>query len=376
MAAQQQSQQGGGDNSLAALWLTVFFLAVAATIVYVFRLQLAWFVINLKYMELSVVSLFLSSTVPLNQAMGQMDPNTLSMNGAMAILTQVGDYIRYPFGLILLILSIILFYGHPSLRFKKIHTMKSLLEQEKFNWPQIMPVSQLDIVKEPLEKGPWSMSLTPMLFAKKNHLLYEEREVGGKVQIGEMRERINVGLLRSEAHQVFAMQLGANWQGVERLPVHAKALFAVFACRANRDEASAKAILDKVATSSPTGSLDFSGVEETLNRYKDTVLVKRAIERHAFVLTVMASMLELARQDGVLASADFLWLKIIDRPLWFMLNAVGRQTPPSEVAGPVAHWLAEKKLGRRISVPMVEEAVKALEAALKEVIYVPDKEEQ
>jgi intracellular multiplication protein IcmP len=231
-------------------------------------------------------------------------------------------------------------------------------------------------VKESLDKGPWAMALSPMQFAKKYRLLYEEREIGGKPMIGELRERINVGLLRSEAHQVFAMQLGSNWQSVERLPMHAKALFAVFACRANRDEGSAKTILDAAASSFSSGSIDFSHVESTLNRYKDTVLVKRVIERHGFVLTVMASMLELARQDGVLASADFLWLKLVDRPLWFMLNAVGRQTPPSEVSGPVAHWLAEKKLGRRISVPMVEEAVKALEAALKEIIYVPDQEER
>lgn len=375
MAAQPQQQQQG-DNSLAALWLAAFFIAAGAAIIYVFRLQLAAFIITLKYIELSVVSLFLSSTVPLNQALGQIKPASLTMDGAMAILTQVGDYVRYPFGLILIIFSVILFYGHPALRFKKIHSMKSLMEQEKFNWPQIMPVTEVDLVKAPLNKGPWSMSMSPMQFAKKYHLLYEEREVGGKVMIGEQRERTHVGLLRSEAHQVFAMQLGSNWQGVEKLPMHTKALFAVFACRANRDEPNAKAILDRVATSSPTGSLDFSGVEEILNKYKDTVLVKRAIERHGFVLTVMASMLDLARQDGVLASADFLWLKVVDRPLWFMLNAVGRQTPPSEVAGPVAHWLAEKKLGRRISVPMVEEAVKALEAALKEIIYVPDSEEQ
>jgi len=375
MAAQPQQQQQG-DNSLAALWIAIFFFAAAATIIYVFREQLAWFVLKLKYVEILVVSLFVSSSTDLTTQIGALKPASLSWDQAEAVLTMVGDYVRYPFGLILLIFAVILFFGHPALRFKKIHTMRSLLDQEKFNWPQIMPVSNVSLVKESLDKGPWAMALSPMQFAKKYRLLYEEREVGGKHKIGELRERINVGLLRSEAHQVFAMQLGSHWQGIEKQPMHIKALFAVFACRANRDENSAKTILDAAASSFPSGTIDFSSVESTLNRYKDTVLVKRVLERHAFTLTVMASMLELARQDGVLASADFLWLKLVDRPLWFMLNAVGRQTPPSEVSGPVAHWLAEKKLGRRISVPMVEEAVKALEGALKEIIYVPDQEEQ
>ncbi|MDX2163828.1 MAG: type IVB secretion system coupling complex protein DotM/IcmP [Gammaproteobacteria bacterium] len=375
MGAQPQSQQQG-DNSLAALWITVFFVAALAAVIYLFRYQLSWFLIQVKYLEISFVSLFLSDTVPIVKALGGMRPSSInSIEQVGTILTLVGNYIRYPFCAILAILSGVLLFGHPALRFKHIYTMKTLYEQEKYNWPQVMPVEKVNLVKEPIEKGPWAMSLTPMQFAKKYRLLYEEREVGAKPQLGESRGRINVGLMRSEAHQAFALQLGANWQGVERLPMHVKALFAVFACRANRDQENAKFILDNIARSSSSGSLDFSMVEEILNKYKDTVLIKRVIEKHAFVTTVMASMLDLARQDGVLASADFLWLKIVDRPMWFMLNAVGRQTPPTEVAGAFAHWLAEKKLGHRISVPMVEEAVKALEAALKESIYVPDEEQ-
>jgi len=88
----------------------------------------------------------------------------------------------------------------------------------------------------------------------------------------------------------------------------------------------------------------------------------------------MATLLELARTDGVLATAEFLWLKPIDRPLWYMLNSVGRQTAFPEIAGVFAHWVAEKRLDRPLKVPMVEEAVKALEMAMKEIKYEPDEE--
>ena len=55
-------------------------------------------------------------------------------------------------------------------------------------------------------------------------------------------------------------------------------------------------------------------------------------------------MLVAARTDGVLASAEFLWLKPVDRQLWFMLNSIGRRTPFVEVSAPYAHWLVERRL--------------------------------
>jgi intracellular multiplication protein IcmP len=96
------------------------------------------------------------------------------------------------------------------------------------------------------------------------------------------------------------------------------------------------------------------------------------MKQHAFVNTVMASMLMTARNDGVLASADFLWLKLVDRQLWFMLNSVGRKTPFAEVAGIFAHWHAELLLGQPIKIPVIEEAINGLELAISEVIYVPE----
>ena len=88
----------------------------------------------------------------------------------------------------------------------------------------------------------------------------------------------------------------------------------------------------------------------------------------------MASLLELARDDGVLAGAEFLWLKTIDRPLWYMLNSVGRRTAFPEVAGPFGHWMVEKRLRRPLKTPMVAEAIDGLEEAVAEVIYKPDED--
>jgi intracellular multiplication protein IcmP len=149
------------------------------------------------------------------------------------------------------------------------------------------------------------------------------------------------------------------------------ALFAVFAARNAGDTKAAAELLAHISASVTT-KLNFSGAATLCKKHEKTKTVQRITQTHAYTLTVMASMLEAAREDGVQASADFLWLKPVDRRLWYMLNTIGRQTPFVEVAGSFAHWLAEKQVGRRLLVPMVEEATNALELALKEILYRPD----
>jgi intracellular multiplication protein IcmP len=251
--------------------------------------------------------------------------------------------------------------------------MKDLLEAEQVNWPQIAPVAKLNLVKADIDKGPWAMAMTPMQFCKRHQLLEEFRRGPQEGMTRKEWDRIEVKLKRGQANKIFATQLGALWAGPHKLPPHIKVLYAVFGARLNNDTEAASKMLKQLAASS-TSKLDFTGAEELLKKHENTKLVQKAIQPHAYVLTVMASMLEGARQDGVQASADFLWLKPIDRRLWYILNTVGRQTPGAEVAGIFAHWVAEKEADRKLLVPMIEEATNALELALKDVIYRPDEE--
>lgn len=130
-------------------------------------------------------------------------------------------------------------------------------------------------------------------------------------------------------------------------------------------------LLAQLATSSCT-QLDYTGVDELLEKHRNQHDVVTACQTHAYESTVMIEMLLLARTDGVLASAEFLWLKTVDRKLWFILNTVGRQTAVAEVAGVYAHWKAERALGRGLKVPMVQQAIKGLEIAVAEVKYKPE----
>ena len=72
----------------------------------------------------------------------------------------------------------------------------------------------------------------------------------------------------------------------------------------------------------------------------------------------------------MIQTVKHLWLKSLDRRMWYMLNAMGRQTAIIEVAAPFAHFKAEKRFKCALRVPMIQEAMKATDMAIKEILYI------
>jgi len=371
-AAAPQSNQ---DNSMSILWTIAGLMAAVFAIWYVFQTQIVHFYLHLKLFEINYFLKFFTSRLDDARAVIQnslvSDVKKISFDDLSNIGDAVGSYLRYPVILLIMSMAGLVFFASTTRVFKNTYSMFSLARLEKTNWPQTTPILNLDLAKQDVNKGPWAMALLPMQFCKKHGLLQEfERDIQEGV-LQKNSSRVEVSLKRGDANRVFAMQLGSVWPGINRVPPHVRALFAVFAARINGDSKPAAAVLNHINISSAT-KLDFSTVEPLIKKHIDTPIVKQILQSHAYLLTVMAEMLYAARSDGVQATADFLWLKPIDRRLWYMLNTVGRQTPFPEVAGPFSHWIAEKKAGRKLLVPMIEEATNALEGALKEIIYRPD----
>ena len=228
-------------------------------------------------------------------------------------------------------------------------------------------------MSQDVNKGPWAMALTPMEIARKYKLLRKDDVLLDNPIPGQ---EMTAGIRRGDAKRVFTMQLGPYWDGFEHLSPQAYALAAVFMARMNRDRDAANNILKVLDQTFVTGKPDFSIAKPTMKKYQNSELVQEVVSKHAYVLTVMGSLLVAARNDGVVPSSEFLWLKPIDRRLWYMLNCMGRQTPYAEVGGPFAHWRAEKEMGRRCLVPMIDEAIRALEIAIKEIKLTPRQMEE
>ena len=373
MAVPQQGGGGQSDNSLGPLWAMVGIFVATWLIWAAWHAEIVKVYFKLKQVEIALVSFFTDSLDWLHTMLDNVDYASISFMQAVDVSAAVGEYLRYPVVIILAIFALVLYFLNVNSRFCRSYSMKSLIEEEKANWPHVMPIVKPDIQNADIHKGPWAMSMTPLDFARK-HGLIDKKE---QLIMDRLRgKKTLIEINKAKAHSIFAMQMGPVWQGIEKLNDHTRGLFTMFAACAMHDRDTANDLIDQFAVGATAGKIDVSNCNKLLAKYVKEKVIGRIVHSHAYVYTIMASMIELARTDGVLASADFIWLKTKERNLWYMLNTIGRQTPFTESAGPFAHWLAEKELRRKIYTPMVDQAVEGLAVALTEVLFVPNDEEE
>lgn len=388
-------QEQPGGNSYYILWLVALLVFIGGVIWWAFAHQLKTAFIAVRLYELIAIHSFLGLFSPdlpwigetiqgLFASVGRnldaaylLNPENLTIEMADTLNLMTGEYLRYPLAIFLLILSLVILKTNVQMRLKKKYDMKSLARQEQINWPQIKIATKVDILNEDLDSGPWSMALTPMQFSKKNRLVAVEFADVSATQFSKMQAaEFKVILDRARAERAFAAQLGRGWHGVENMAPHRRALLAIFFARANRDAKVALSLLSQLANSAADGQLDCSGADELWKKHFKTKKIQEMCAMHAYEFTVFISALLLAREDGVVASCDFLWIKPIDRRLWYVINNVGRQTPAVEVGGIFCHWYHEMALKRPLSAPRIDGAVEALNIALSDVIYIPDEKER
>ncbi|MDR1057023.1 MAG: type IVB secretion system coupling complex protein DotM/IcmP [Coxiellaceae bacterium] len=376
-----EQQQSGQDNSLDFLWIIAFAMGGIILVWYFGQVYITTAIFYVRLYEITFLDFIFNFLSKATQFIGlpsyQVDFSqwlvfirgnlgaAASFSDLVSLSNFVGSYMRYPLSLLMLGGAALLYFGGASHRLRHTFNTKLLKTLEQENWPQITPVVDLDLVNAKLDEGPWAIGLSPVRFCKKHDLL----------DITEKRGQYTMTLRRGAAYRILSLQLGPQWKSVNALPIYLKALFAIFAARINEDKKSSEILLDQISASAKNGSkLSFAGVEELICKYGNSKKVNKIINLHGYVTTVLASMLVRAREVGVLASAEFIWFKPIDRRIWYMLNSVGRPTALPEICGAFAHWLAEKKLGLPLMVPMVDEAIKGLELALSEIIYKPEEE--
>lgn len=175
------------------------------------------------------------------------------------------------------------------------------------------------------------------------------------------------------ARRVFAAQLRTPWHGFALLAPHQKALAAAFLLKGARRRSESEALLDELNSlwadeGHRIGMSRAIARDRALSRRIAAVLdqakageAEQLCARHGYAETALASLLDWCRaQGGVLASAEFLWLRPSDPGLWIILNNVGRRAFHVESAGALAHWLAERQNDAQLAEPAVDEAVNAL----------------
>tara|TARA_R110002124_G_scaffold177391_2_gene345418 strand:+ start:2652 stop:3776 length:1125 start_codon:yes stop_codon:yes gene_type:complete len=361
--------QEGGSNTDELLYGSMALIVVILLLWY-FRSYYFPYIFALKYYELTLVNYIYPVPQNLFEQLQflQNNPTAYEWSEIWLILQDTSWYYKYPICILLVLGAVYLYFSSTSGKCITIYNMKTLLNSEKALWPQTIPIAGLNLIDQDISKGPWASALTPILFVKK-YKLVELIENPNPNPLKNEKQTVPK-LLEAKTRQLLAKQLGHLWTSIEDLPIHRQALIAAFLAIGEHKRKEAYEHLHHFNRTSGHGKTpDFSKAKNFINKYKDSDILKKVVKNHSYVLTVIATLLELARIDGVVPTADFLWLKPLDRPLWYMLNNIGRKACFAEAAGPFGHWKIEKRMNRKIITPMVDEAVIALKFALEEVVY-------
>jgi intracellular multiplication protein IcmP len=335
---------------LFALWLIYFF----------FHREIVHALFFLKYHELSMLNWIMPNAAPMSHLvyLGYEHPSSVTLSTLLTMSQEVGNLLKYPFSVVALLLALVLYFSHPDRLYAEFEKMPSLASKMASTFPAIQVVEGLDLVNTPIDEGPWAMAKTPIEWGM-NHRLLSRDPVSGQVVVDRLKAKL-----------VFSLQLGVRWRGYDELKMHEKAIFVALAAFVNYARDEAEAFLEQIARSVTQEKLkkfelDWSGLDKMASKYLGTPAVQAIMSGHAYVYTVFVELLRQARTSGIVANSLYLWLKPVDRKLWYVLNSVGRKAVFVEVGGIFAHWLVESQLKMAIGQALVEEAVNGLEEAVK-----------
>lgn len=342
----------------------------------------------------------------IGQKLARLDPAGFTFGQILNQLSFAGRYTRWPVAAALLVLAVIAWrWRSIQADHRRTFNIQKLMGEAAKMFPCVAPVANRkgSILDEPPMSGLWAVAQSPLHFAVRNGLLVDERGAPLPKELflaadGQPNEnsdvltgKVRAALDRDGARELFVAQLGPSFEVVSELPDHQKGLAAAFLAFGHGDKESAQDLLDGMSLSfregrpaSPGGwswrfpfwlparagsdcEVDIEGAEELLSRYADSPSAAPFVGHHAsFVHVWFQGLLVFARKKGVLACSQFVWLRPMDRTLWYSLNQVGGRTAWVEASGADAHYKVEEALRQAVAEPMVDEAVVALEAALED----------
>lgn len=366
------AKQGGGGGEKGDAETNMLFIGIAVILVAVG----AWILFGPRYSstmgilrryEMVPFTFFFERAGRLHAQLVAADGASFDFRNTLEMLGSTGFFVRWLYIPILPILAVVMLTKSTRGRYQREHTMATLAKQESKIWPEIAPIvgKQDLLMKGDEHTGDWAVAMTEWEFAEKYKLATRPLADGKTLPGGAVEVAVN----RDAARAVFVKQLGPRWSGAANLSAHRRGLYAAFLLRIAGESDEGLRVLRVMAKSFAVGGLekmDTSFADAVIAKHGKHEHVLRAISQHDYVFTVMSTLLQLSRADGVLASPMFIWLKTCDRGLWYMLNNVGRYAFHVECAGTAAHWLFEKTVGQACATPMVEKAIDGLKMGLQE----------
>jgi hypothetical protein len=181
-----------------------------------------------------------------------------------------------------------------------------------------------------------------------------------------------LGLDETAARSAFEAQLGVAWTGLHTAGYYVKTL-AVLAALGRRRYRGRDNMAGTIARLHAAGGDDVEKkclelIEPLLKDERFCATINRVMGKHAYANTAMVAIFGWGGplrswgggKSGIFASSSFLWLRSVDRTLWYALNNVGRRAFHIEGAGVVSHFFAERLAGQPLVDPYVESAMQGL----------------
>ncbi|WP_045861767.1 secretion/conjugation apparatus DotM-related subunit [Teredinibacter purpureus] len=327
------------------------------------------------------------------------DPKTVDFKTFVSFAELTGYSVRLFLPLISILCIVYVWKRSKAARLSRVMNIFTLAKFTMSQFPQIRPAIIEDLLKIDPDKGYFRREDSPIRFAIKNGLIQvyladfkgqllptkvtptfdksKSRKEGMEYVIDDYSRGISklhnrCILDRTKTERLFISQLGKPWTGSTDLAPFTRALYSAFIAFAAGSKDEAFALLDQFNRSwkppkkkNSSAEIDITGIDKTIEKYEKLPEIKELISSHAYVNTVMARLLEAARTKGRLGTPLFLWIKVVDRVLWYSLNQEGGQCGWSEAAGARAHKIAEKSVGGPLHQPYVETAVSEFEEYLQ-----------
>lgn len=317
------------------------------------------------------------------------------------------------YGLRLLLVPVIIYQGVRlpfkvrRFRYRRRLTLENLIDIQAKSVYSVAVIKGLKLHKGHPHLGPWRVARHPLDFALKHGLLlYKGRDLIKPFTLDQMladvperREILPdaryVEFDRKKADKLYINQLGSPWRGIGGLhKPEMIVLAAAFMARIAGEEAGKEDFAklmgtvafsfknpkwdDKTGRITTPGSFDVTTAlkiaHQLIAKYESHRHVQGVYKRHGFDITVLMGMLAEARlRSGKLPPSEFLWLKPVNRLLWYALHQIGGDTGWCESNGAWSHYTVEAYYGRQIGTPLIEGASDALEMFLsKEAWLITD----
>jgi len=277
--------------------------------------------------------------------------------GAMTRL--VSKHIRWITIIVCIAIGVYALYLTPRNKFRTRHDLESLIKAQSLIWPILSPIVNFVPSKvsarTPGDVVPDKLPVFAEALSPEEWISWHRIKIVNGIPDREMTRR------------AFVQQLGPKWGGLKGLPPYILALFSAFALKGVQKREESDDLLGRIARCwSPDKGLVLPvKLEMEIRKIaEDPEIGGEALKiasRHAYRTTAMLGVLKWARfSGGVLAPAHFLWLRGVDRNLWYPLNNLGRRAFHTEGAGAMAHFMAEEAAKKPLVIPRVDTAIVAL----------------